>query len=196
MERMHGTGIWHKVSLLCSLHTYRLLLRALLSPKSGSFLDWSYGFWEFIASLATKSSGTFVLMAFCDMASSASFAINASNYHQTPTIRFVLPVLPVALMFSGYSLAKLGRAEISKGDSNPHIRRAPKLELAVLFLLITNVPMALYMSMIHQVRRCFCHWGWFCFYLLTSAVCREEPRMSWTISRRRPWKIMSKAYFF
>ncbi|XP_042066073.1 mannosyltransferase APTG1-like [Salvia splendens] len=64
--------------------------------------------------------------------------------------RFVLPVLPVALMFSGYSLAKLGRAEISKGDSNSHIRRAPKLELAVWFLLITNVPMALYMSMIHQ----------------------------------------------
>ncbi|KAG6421217.1 hypothetical protein SASPL_117767 [Salvia splendens] len=47
--------------------------------------------------------------------------------------RFVLPVLPVALMFSGYSLAKLGRAEISKGDSNSHIRRAPKLELAVCY---------------------------------------------------------------
>ncbi|XP_047941262.1 mannosyltransferase APTG1-like [Salvia hispanica] len=64
--------------------------------------------------------------------------------------RFVLPVLPVALMFSGYSLASLGRAERSKGGSYSHIRRAPKLELAVLFLLVTNVPMALYMSMIHQ----------------------------------------------
>ncbi|KAH6794413.1 Alg9-like mannosyltransferase family [Perilla frutescens var. hirtella] len=65
--------------------------------------------------------------------------------------RFVLPILPVALMFSGYSLANLGQAERkSKGGSNSHFKCSPKLQLAVLFLLVTNIPMALYMSLIHQ----------------------------------------------
>ncbi|KAK9130245.1 hypothetical protein Sjap_010732 [Stephania japonica] len=68
--------------------------------------------------------------------------------------RFVLPVLPIALMFSGYSLATLeagvgsnNKQEIpSKNDNN----RASKMWLAILFLLTTNLPMALYMSLVHQ----------------------------------------------
>ncbi|KAK4479430.1 hypothetical protein RD792_014944 [Penstemon davidsonii] len=59
--------------------------------------------------------------------------------------RFVLPVLPIALMFSGYSLANLRQHELSKKK-----KRFPKLQMAVLFLLVTNLPMALYMSLVHQ----------------------------------------------
>ncbi|KAK4431922.1 GPI mannosyltransferase 3 [Sesamum alatum] len=68
--------------------------------------------------------------------------------------RFVLPVLPIALMFSGYSLANLGKCELSKRKvkeiSSSHKKRSLKLQLAVVFLLVTNFPMAIYMSMIHQ----------------------------------------------
>ncbi|GAB2270223.1 hypothetical protein Dimus_005129 [Dionaea muscipula] len=67
--------------------------------------------------------------------------------------RFVLPVLPVALMFAGYSLAAIDSADFSirkrKGDL--HSCTGWKLQLAVLLLLVTNIPMALYMSMVHQV---------------------------------------------
>ncbi|KAL3614020.1 Mannosyltransferase aptg1 [Castilleja foliolosa] len=68
--------------------------------------------------------------------------------------RFVLPVLPIALMFSGYSLANLRKCEVSMRK----VRKSPcswtkcfsKLRIAVFFLLVTNIPMALYMSMVHQ----------------------------------------------
>ncbi|KAG8372474.1 hypothetical protein BUALT_Bualt12G0069900 [Buddleja alternifolia] len=68
--------------------------------------------------------------------------------------RFVLPVLPMALMFSGYSLATLGQCEMpkrkAKENSSSHRNHSKKLQLAVFFLLVTNLPMALYMSMVHQ----------------------------------------------
>ncbi|KAL0345978.1 UNVERIFIED_CONTAM: GPI mannosyltransferase 3 [Sesamum radiatum] len=75
--------------------------------------------------------------------------------------RFVLPVLPVALMFSGYSLANLGKCELSKRkvkeSSSSHKKRSLKLQLAVFFLLVTNTPMAIYMSMIHQLKCILSH---------------------------------------
>ncbi|KAL8556966.1 hypothetical protein ACS0TY_004442 [Phlomoides rotata] len=68
--------------------------------------------------------------------------------------RFVLPVLPIALMFSGYFLANLEQRVLSerkvKEKSTSHIKPFPKLQMAVLFLLVTNIPMALYMSTVHQ----------------------------------------------
>uniref|UniRef100_A0A7N0TYA1 Mannosyltransferase n=1 Tax=Kalanchoe fedtschenkoi TaxID=63787 RepID=A0A7N0TYA1_KALFE len=67
--------------------------------------------------------------------------------------RFVLPVLPLALLFSGYSLAALGdnlSQRNRKRSSKTHKKSCLKLKLSVLFLLVTNIPMALYMSMIHQ----------------------------------------------
>ncbi|KAK7265324.1 hypothetical protein RJT34_32943 [Clitoria ternatea] len=68
--------------------------------------------------------------------------------------RFVLPVLPIALMFSGYSLAVMedpGSAEFKgKDSSRKHTRCPPKMRIATLFLLATNIPMALYMSLVHQ----------------------------------------------
>ncbi|CAH9105438.1 unnamed protein product [Cuscuta epithymum] len=60
--------------------------------------------------------------------------------------RFVLPMLPIALMFSGYLLAKLGVPSISRTSYTG----LSKKHLCVFFLLITNIPMALYMSLVHQ----------------------------------------------
>ncbi|GAA0176355.1 glycosyltransferase [Lithospermum erythrorhizon] len=68
--------------------------------------------------------------------------------------RFVLPVLPIALMFSGYSLATLRDSKWSKdskkGSANSKAKWPAKLQWSVLFLLATNIPMATYMSMVHQ----------------------------------------------
>ncbi|GAB4845153.1 Mannosyltransferase aptg1 [Ancistrocladus abbreviatus] len=66
--------------------------------------------------------------------------------------RFVLPVLPIALMFAGYCLSALGTSVLPtnkmKGGSND--RPKWKMQLAIFFLLATNIPMALYMSLVHQ----------------------------------------------
>ncbi|XP_020527633.1 GPI mannosyltransferase 3 isoform X1 [Amborella trichopoda] len=71
--------------------------------------------------------------------------------------RFVLPVLPLALIFSGYTLAvmeipsdaKLKRSQDKSQKS--FCLRGPLIQKVVVFiLLLTNVPMALYMSLVHQ----------------------------------------------
>ncbi|XP_020593825.1 GPI mannosyltransferase 3 [Phalaenopsis equestris] len=66
--------------------------------------------------------------------------------------RFVLPVLPIALMFSGYSLAALSHSKhpLPKKGIFFGTRCPSKLRLSILFLIVTNVPMALYMSLVHQ----------------------------------------------
>ncbi|KZV18039.1 GPI mannosyltransferase 3-like [Dorcoceras hygrometricum] len=64
--------------------------------------------------------------------------------------RFVLPVLPLALMFSGYSLAKLRSSELSQRKLKESSSSYVKLQMVVFFLLLTNIPMAIYMSMVHQ----------------------------------------------
>lgn len=67
--------------------------------------------------------------------------------------RFVLPVLPIALMFSGYALAKLGRTDLSDGQNKTSWNADPRFplkQLSVAFLIATNLPMAIYMSMVHQ----------------------------------------------
>ncbi|EMS61805.1 GPI mannosyltransferase 3 [Triticum urartu] len=61
--------------------------------------------------------------------------------------RFVLPVLPLALMFSGYFLAAMSQF---KGKNLHGKRHFSRLQLSVILLIITNVPMALYMSLFHQ----------------------------------------------
>ncbi|KAH1117178.1 hypothetical protein GLYMA_17G068567v4 [Glycine max] len=72
----------------------------------------------------------------------------------TVRYRFVLPVLPIVLMFSVYSLAMIedpGYAQY-KGNksSKKHTRFPPKMGAAILFLLATNIRMALYMSLVHR----------------------------------------------
>ncbi|CAN4084330.1 unnamed protein product [Withania somnifera] len=68
--------------------------------------------------------------------------------------RFVLPVLPIALMFAGYWLATIEGPDKSNGRSKrpPSTpgRCSAKLQLAILFLVVSNIPMAFYMSMVHQ----------------------------------------------
>ncbi|XP_021276661.1 GPI mannosyltransferase 3 isoform X2 [Herrania umbratica] len=68
--------------------------------------------------------------------------------------RFVLPVLPISLIFSGYSLAALEEHGAPngerKGPSHIHKKWPSKKQLAICFLLATNIPMALYMSLVHQ----------------------------------------------
>ncbi|XP_037492164.1 GPI mannosyltransferase 3 isoform X2 [Jatropha curcas] len=68
--------------------------------------------------------------------------------------RFVLPVLPVALIFSGYALSVMARPDSPNGDrkgsSKSHNKCLSKVGFAVIFLLCTNIPMALYMSLVHQ----------------------------------------------
>ncbi|KAI5410804.1 hypothetical protein KIW84_056078 [Lathyrus oleraceus] len=71
--------------------------------------------------------------------------------------KFALPVLPIALMFSGYSLAMI---EDPGASSQPykekefskkkHNKYPPKMTAVILFLLATNVPRALYMSLVRQ----------------------------------------------
>ncbi|MCI25072.1 GPI mannosyltransferase 3-like, partial [Trifolium medium] len=59
-------------------------------------------------------------------------------------------------MFSGYSLAVIedpgaGSPEYKRKEfSKKHNKCPPKMTVAILFLLATNIPMALYMSLIHQ----------------------------------------------
>ncbi|KNA07616.1 hypothetical protein SOVF_170180 isoform A [Spinacia oleracea] len=68
--------------------------------------------------------------------------------------RFILPILPIALIFSGYSLAALETPDIPVGKNKraptTHNKWPSKLRLAVFFLLVTNIPMGLYMSLVHQ----------------------------------------------
>lgn len=65
--------------------------------------------------------------------------------------RFVLPVLPIALVYSGYSLAMLSQQYSSgKKATSSRTKRSWKIKAAVFFLLATNLPMAVYMSMVHQ----------------------------------------------
>ncbi|XVE71741.1 hypothetical protein DITRI_Ditri10aG0176200 [Diplodiscus trichospermus] len=67
--------------------------------------------------------------------------------------RFVLPVLPISLIFSGYSLAALEECDSPNGEKKRsciYKNWPSKKQLAILFLLATNIPMALYMSLVHQ----------------------------------------------
>ncbi|XP_038718835.1 GPI mannosyltransferase 3 isoform X2 [Tripterygium wilfordii] len=68
--------------------------------------------------------------------------------------RFVLPVLPLVLMFSGYSLAVMERSSAPDGKRRRFLKIPakwpPKMQFAIFFLLATNIPMALYMSLVHQ----------------------------------------------
>lgn len=67
-----------------------------------------------------------------------------------------MPVLPIALMFSGYAIAKLKTPDSpdteKKRSLKIHIRVPSKMRYSILFLLLTNIPMALYMCLVHQVH--------------------------------------------
>ncbi|KAF8033804.1 hypothetical protein BT93_C0153 [Corymbia citriodora subsp. variegata] len=68
--------------------------------------------------------------------------------------RFVLPVLPITLMFSGFSLAAISTSYSSgnkTAEALKHCTKCPsRMRWAICFLLATNIPMGLYMSLVHQ----------------------------------------------
>lgn len=68
--------------------------------------------------------------------------------------RFVLPVLPITLMFSGFSLAAISTnysSDNKTAEASKHHTKCPsRMRWAICFLLATNIPMALYMSLVHQ----------------------------------------------
>ncbi|KAJ7154461.1 hypothetical protein O6H91_03G044600 [Diphasiastrum complanatum] len=81
--------------------------------------------------------------------------------------RFVLPVLPLALMFTGYALAILERwkeknSQETFDDANQESNKRSKsmkygirkwstpFQLVIFGLLLTNIPVALYTSVVHQ----------------------------------------------
>ncbi|PPD94583.1 hypothetical protein GOBAR_DD08396 [Gossypium barbadense] len=80
--------------------------------------------------------------------------IPIGNSASSVNCRFVLPVLPISLIFAGYSLAALEE----RGSRNGEKKRSScicnkwrsRKQLAIFFLLASNIPMALYMSLIHQ----------------------------------------------
>jgi len=61
--------------------------------------------------------------------------------------RFVLPVLPIALIFSGYTFAQMEASDLSSiikekqvPGNNHIIKWSPKLRLPVFILPATNIP--------------------------------------------------------
>lgn len=68
--------------------------------------------------------------------------------------RFVLPVLPITLMFSGYLLAEIDKPDFPQrklGKSDKAQKSSSWKYFMVFGLLITNIPAALYTSLVHQV---------------------------------------------
>lgn len=167
MELTSGTGTSVKDLLSCSSVSYHFLLLEFCSPKSGSFLVLQHGFQVFTACQVTKNSGPYTLQfIFLSIVTvKITFRPLVHNSYSSSLIlgfRFVLPVLPIALMFSGYSLARMSisdsRSGKRKGSSNVSSKWPPKMRLAIFVLLATNIPMALYMSLIHQVHRFALQW--------------------------------------
>ncbi|XP_057833988.2 mannosyltransferase APTG1 isoform X1 [Cryptomeria japonica] len=67
--------------------------------------------------------------------------------------RFVLPVLPITMMFSGYSLAELDKHSFPSQQKMGKLNETKKWSwkfYVIFILLITNIPTALYMSLVHQ----------------------------------------------
>ncbi|KAK4490478.1 hypothetical protein RD792_001155 [Penstemon davidsonii] len=147
----YGTHPWHwymtqGFTVMLFTHIPFSLAGIIKSRKSklSGLIAWVLGIYSL---LGHKEFRYFleVIFFFSVIKSLVIESLIRSHYLQTPNIRFVLPVLPIALMFSGYSLANLRQHELSKKK-----KRLPKLQMAVLFLLVTNLPMALYMSLVHQ----------------------------------------------
>eukprot|EP01018_Ginkgo_biloba_P025171 Gb_16626 [translate_table: standard] len=76
--------------------------------------------------------------------------------------RFVLPVLPITLMFAGYSLAEMERhssrrilrkLDETKSNGLSWQKWSSWKYFSIFVLLITNIPAALYTSLVHQTER-------------------------------------------
>ncbi|CAG8535036.1 9531_t:CDS:10 [Ambispora leptoticha] len=59
--------------------------------------------------------------------------------------RFIYPILPIAIIFSGFGLAEIARTEQSQNSIHRHYFKA-----SIVFLIITQIPLAYYTSFTHQ----------------------------------------------
>ena len=84
-------------------------------------------------------------------------------------------------MFSGYFLAAISQF---KGKNLHGKRQFSRLQLSVILLIITNVPMALYMSLFHQVSPSLCVYVLTlpCFWCLSYYFVRKTCSMKYFVS--------------
>ncbi|TVU44671.1 hypothetical protein EJB05_04119 [Eragrostis curvula] len=116
-----------------------------------TFLDW----WMYGSQGFPSMIWTFLPFAICGIVKSRewrlsgliAWVLGVYSILGHKEFRFVLPVLPLALMFSGYCLATMSQV---KGKNLEGKGRFSRLQLSVILLILTNVPMALYMSLFHQ----------------------------------------------
>lgn len=127
--------------------------------KLSGLLAWVLGFYSLLGHKEFRYSNLKIYISMLTCIRSILLGLAWSVTMITMRYRFVLPVLPIALMFSGYSLAAIedpGSARYKgKESSKTHTRCPTKMRIAILFLLATNIPMALYMSLVHQVSLFF-----------------------------------------
>lgn len=160
----YGTHVWHwYISQGFTVMIFTFLPFSILGItiakhwKLSGLVPWVLGLYSvlghkefrclisFSRTILTKAQ-----VAICISCSSISTYLESESWN-----RFVLPVLPIALIFSGVCLASLSNASHlrnkSKQSSKSYVRCPAKKRWAVGFLLVTNIPVALYMSLVHQV---------------------------------------------
>ena len=83
------------------------------------------------------------------------FLFHLYSFLSHKEFRFIFPVLPLAMCYCGLFLSSLFGSQLRKNQAAHHqvlsiSQAGMKAKLLVLFLAVTNVPMALYTSTVHQ----------------------------------------------
>ncbi|XP_015763312.1 PREDICTED: GPI mannosyltransferase 3-like isoform X2 [Acropora digitifera] len=79
------------------------------------------------------------------------WVISIYSFLSHKEFRFIFPVLPLAMCYCGLFLSSLCDCQLRKNQAAHHqLLSGMKAKLLVLFLAVTNVPMALYTSTVHQ----------------------------------------------
>ena len=82
---------------------------------------------------------------------SVYFLFHLYSFLSHKEFRFIFPVLPLAMFYCGLFLSSLCDCQLRKNQAAHHqLLSGMKAKLLVLFLAVTNVPMALYTSTVHQ----------------------------------------------
>ena len=83
------------------------------------------------------------------------FLFHLYSFLSHKEFRFIFPVLPLAMCYCGFYLSSLCNCQLRKNQvAHQQVlsvyQAGMKAKLLVLFLAVTNVPMALYTSTVHQ----------------------------------------------
>ena len=93
----------------------------------------------------------FVLLYQLLVQGSVYFLFHLYSFLSHKEFRFIFPVLPLAMCYCGLFLSSLCDCQLRKNQEAHHqLLSGMKAKLLVLFLAVTNVPMALYTSTVHQ----------------------------------------------